>query len=121
MLNSSVPLFPGEAPAPLAKVGLASRIKINIMDALITTDSQSPKQSPSRATEEGPESMKVSEDNTKVSPSSSSVVEKSSSDSENLISESELARLKPRLAGVKLTNYPPKRTGQEVSGLCTIC
>ena len=120
IFNSSAFFCSGEAP--LAKVGLASRIKINIMDALITTDSQCPKQSPSRVImEDGSESVKASEDSRKVSLSSSSVAEKSSSDGENLMSESELARLKPRLAGVRLTNYPPKRTGKEVSGLCTVC
>lgn len=33
----------------------------------------------------------------------------------------EMKRLKPRLVGKKLTNYPPKFKGQEESGLCVIC
>ncbi len=33
----------------------------------------------------------------------------------------EMKRLKPRLVGKKLTNYPPKFKGKEESGLCVIC
>lgn len=44
------------------------------------------------------------------------------SDSSNaeIVFTEELKRLKPRLAGRKMTNYPPKQGNKEESGLCVI-
>lgn len=98
---------------------MPTKIRINISGLDNRAGSQSPgKQSSSQ--EEGSSSITSSK-----SPQHVSNDNKSSDNLDtNNINEKrleEIKRLKPRLVGKKLVNCPPRKTGKEESGLCTIC
>jgi hypothetical protein len=117
------------APMMMARTG-TGKIRIRITDAVLSSETHSPKSTPPHAGPHSESSPSVhsptrtvpegtpGENDSNPSPSATSV--QTPNDSVN-ITEERMAVLKPRLVGRKLVNYPPKKTGKEVSGLCTIC
>ncbi|CAG7733227.1 unnamed protein product [Allacma fusca] len=117
-------LFSAQAPTAPMTMAPTSKIRIRITDAVLASESQSPKSTPPHQAEApAPSPISVPEGASQdlVSDSSTSASVVTPVIDNVLINDEKLANSKPRLVGRKLVNYPPKVTGKEVSGLCTIC